>query len=85
MRVADGVVRWSQRLPAGSVLLAAETLVVLTEKGELIVAPATPDGFKPSDRGNILAATTRAFPALSNGLLYARDGKKLVAVRLAAP
>ena len=85
VRVADGVVRWSQRLPAGSVLLAAETLVVLTEKGELIVAPATPDGFKPSDRGNILAATTRAFPALSNGLLYARDGKKLVAVRLAAP
>jgi len=79
---ANGTVAWSTRLPAGSVLLAGTTLVVLTEKGELILAPATPRGFKPSGRGQILAATVRGYPALSQGLLLARDGKTLVAVRL---
>jgi outer membrane protein assembly factor BamB len=79
---ADGTVKWSARLPAGSLVSAGGTLVVLTEKGELILAPATPDGFKPSARGQILAATARAYPALSGGLLFARDGKSLVAVRV---
>jgi outer membrane protein assembly factor BamB len=79
---ADGGVKWSARLPAGSLVSAAGTLVILTEKGELILAPATPDGFKPTARGQILAATARAYPALSDGLLFARDGKSLVAVRV---
>jgi hypothetical protein len=79
---ADGSVKWSARLPAGSVLIADGTLVVLTEKGELILAPATPAGFKPTGRGQILAAVTRAFPALAHGRLYARDGQNLVAVDL---
>jgi len=82
VQASDGAVKWSVRLPAGSVLLAGRTLVVLTEKGELILAPASADAFKPSGRGQILAATTRAYPALSKGRLFARDGKKLVAVRL---
>jgi outer membrane protein assembly factor BamB len=79
---ADGAVKWSARLPAGSLVSAAGTLVIVTEKGELILAPATPDGFKPTARGQILAATARAYPALSDGLLFARDGKSLVAVRV---
>ena len=79
---ADGAVKWSTRLPAGSLINASGTLVILTEKGELILAPATPDSFKPSARGQILAATARAYPALCDGLLFARDGKSLVAVRV---
>lgn len=82
VRAADGAVQWSARLPAGSLVIAGTSLVVLTEKGELILAPATPDAFKPSARGQILAATARAYPALSGGLLFARDGKSLVAVRV---
>ena len=80
---ADGTVRWSSpTLPAGSVILAGKTLVILTEKGELILAPATPDGYKPQARGQILGAVTRALPALANGTLFARDGRQLVAVKL---
>lgn len=80
--VADGTVKWTARLPAGSLVGAGSTLVILTEKGELILAPARPDGFKPSARGQILAATARAYPAVAQGLLYARDGKNIVAVRV---
>jgi len=79
---AEGTVQWSARLPAGSLVTAAGTLVILTEKGELIVAPAAPGGFNPTSRGQILSATARAYPALSDGRLFARDGKSLVAVRM---
>ena len=52
------------------------------ETRELILAPASKEGFKPTARGQILGATTRAIPALSTGLLYARDDKRLVCVDL---
>ena len=85
LSAADGSVKWSQRLPAGTVTVAGRTLIVLSEKGELLLAPAAPTGFKPTSRGQILGAVTRAFPALANGSLYARDGKSLVAVDLNPP
>ena len=78
----DGKIHWSKSLATGSVIAAGDQLVILTERGELILAPADPEEFKPSGRGQILGATTRAFPAIADGLLYARDGKNLVCVDL---
>ncbi len=81
--IETGEVAWdSGRLAAGSVTLAGGTLVVLTERGELVLAPATPEGFEPTARAQILGNGTRAFPALSGGRLYARDTKRLVCVAL---
>ena len=51
------------------------------EKGELVLAPASISEFKPSARGQILGAETRAMPALSNGWFFARDKRKLVSVK----
>ena len=88
VRASDGEVVWSSRLPSGAVILAGAakaseaTLVVLTEKGEMVLAPATAKGFEPTARGQILGATARAYPALSGGRLFARDGKSMVAVKL---
>jgi outer membrane protein assembly factor BamB len=80
---ATGKINWkSPELPAGSILAADGTLVVLTEKGELLLVAARPREFKVLARGQILGAVTRAFPALANGILYARDGRQLVAVDL---
>ena len=78
-----GKVLWSENFATGSVIAAGNQLIILTEKGELILAPAEPDGFKPSARGQILGATTRAIPALADARLFARDSKKLVCVDLA--
>jgi outer membrane protein assembly factor BamB len=78
VELATGKVRWSQdQFMAGSVLLAGNRLLVLRENGELILAPASPDGFKPLARAQILPATVRAFPAIAAGLLYARGEKTL--------
>ncbi|MEC7861050.1 MAG: PQQ-binding-like beta-propeller repeat protein [Verrucomicrobiota bacterium] len=80
---STGKVKWSsERIPAGSITLANKTLIILTERGEMILAPANTDKFKPSARGQILGAETRAMPALSNGRFFARDKKKLVSIKL---
>lgn len=76
-------VRWSQDgLGAGTLMLANGELLILTENGELIRAPATPAGFKPTGRAQVLSFQVRAHPALANGFLYARGKNQLVCVDL---
>jgi hypothetical protein len=41
-----------------------------------------PDGFKPISRAQILSFNVRAYPALANGLYYARSKDQLVCVDL---
>ena len=83
IEIETGRPRWStEPLGAGSLILADAKLVVLTEDGELILAPASPAGFRPTARAQILGFHTRALPALSNGRFYARDPKQLICVDL---
>lgn len=78
-----GKVRWNQdRFLAGTVTLAGDRLVILRERGELVIAPASPDGFRPLARAQILTGTVRAYPALSDGFLYARNDTTLICVDL---
>jgi hypothetical protein len=78
-----GTVRWSEsRFRAGSVILAGDRLVIVRETGELILAAASPDRFRPLTRAQILPATVRAYPALSNGHLYVRNESTLVSLDL---
>jgi outer membrane protein assembly factor BamB len=78
-----GKVRWSQeRFGAGSVTLAGSRLLILRENGELVLAAASPDGFTPVARAQILPATVRAYPALAGGLFYARNDHTLVCLDL---
>jgi hypothetical protein len=67
---------------AGTVTLAGDRLLILRENGELVLAPASPDGFHPIAHAPVLNKIVRAYPALADGKLYARDEKNLVCVRL---
>ena len=58
-----------------------EYIYYFIRKGELVIAPASTKEFKPSARGQILGADTRAMPALSNGYFFARDKRKLVSIK----
>jgi outer membrane protein assembly factor BamB len=78
-----GKVRWSEeRFGAGSVLLAGNRLLILRENGELVLAAASPDGFKPVARAQILPATVRAYPAIADGMVYLRNDDTLVCLDL---
>lgn len=83
VELRTGKVMWSQdRFAAGSVLLAGNRLLIMRENGELILADASPEAFRPRARAQVLPATVRAFPALSDGLLYVRNERTLVCLDL---
>ena len=78
-----GDVRWSEeQFRGGTVTLAVDRLVILRERGELIVAAASPDAYRPLARAQILPGTVRAYPALSDGFLFVRNDDTLICLDL---
>ena len=70
---------------------------LFNEKGDLIIAKLTPEGYEEIDRANILAPTGQlggkftparkvvwSHPAFANRAVFARNDKEIVAVSLAA-
>jgi outer membrane protein assembly factor BamB len=83
VELKTGKVMWTaERFGAGTIMVAGNDLLLLTEKGELIKAPADPKQFKTSARAQVLGLETRAYPALANGLFFGRDKRRLVCVDL---
>jgi outer membrane protein assembly factor BamB len=83
IELETGKVRWREPgLKAGSVTIAGEELLVLTEKGLLLRAPASPEAFKPTERCQALPFDCRAFPAISNGRLFTRSKSELFCLDL---
>jgi outer membrane protein assembly factor BamB len=78
-----GKAKWRQEhFGAGSVLIAGDRLVILLETGELILAEASGEAYKELQRAQVLGSQLRAYPALADGFLYARDKGKLVKIDL---
>jgi outer membrane protein assembly factor BamB len=76
IHLPTGTMKWTRKDPAmGSFILAGGTLLILSEKGELIAAQPSPDDFKPEARAQVLGGLCWAPPALANGLLYAHNAK----------
>lgn len=57
----------------GSATLADGKLIVLSQTGELSVAPASPAGYQPTGRGQILTGKCWSVPVLAHGKIYARS------------
>jgi hypothetical protein len=83
IELQTGKVRWEQdAFGAATMILAGDQLLILTDRGELIRAPASPEGYKPNARTQVLPNQVRAHPALAGGLFYARSKDKLVCLDL---
>jgi outer membrane protein assembly factor BamB len=71
---ASGEEKWRAReVKSGSVILAADRLVVLTEAGELILAEASPKAFAEVARAKTLPARCWVQPTLAQGRLFCRN------------
>lgn len=79
-----GAEKWAHRgFGSGGLIVADGKLIALTGYGELMVAPATPDGFKPASQAQVLGGQTWTAPVLANGFVYCRNSKgDIVAVDL---
>ena len=83
VELKTGKVRWTKEsFGAGSILMADQYLLIMGEKGQLICAPATPEGFKPIAQAQVMPFEIRAYPALADGLMFVRSKDKLVCLDL---
>lgn len=83
VELATGQVRWStDKIAHGGILLAGGDLLITADSGELLRVAANPKAFVEKARAQILGREGRAQPALTDGILLARDKTKLVAVDL---
>jgi outer membrane protein assembly factor BamB len=78
-----GAVKWSlDQFRAGSITLAGDKLLVIRESGEMLLAPASPQGFKPVARAQVLPGVVRPLPAIADGFVYVRNESTLVCLDL---
>lgn len=82
---ATGEERWAERgFGKGSLILAGETLVVLSERGVLVAAEASSEGYRELGRLQVLDGRSWVSPALAGRLLFVRSNAgRLVALELA--
>lgn len=74
--LATGNVRWADRsLGKGSLIGAGGKLLILGEKGQLVVAEASPDGFKPLARAQVVGGKCWTSPVLADGRIYCRNAR----------
>ncbi len=78
-----GEPRWAKRgLGKGSLISADGMLVVLSERGKLVLVEATPDAYRELGSLQVLEGRSWTPPSLANGRLYLRNHTELVSVEL---
>ena len=69
-----GEVKWTEKsVGKCGLMLADGKLIVLGEKGELVIAEANPEAFKPVSRAQVLGGKCWTAPVLANGRIYCRN------------
>lgn len=80
---ATGEQKWAHRgLGKGSLIVADGLLLVLSDRGELVLAEATPEAFRQTGGVQMFNSRTWTMPALAEGRLFLRDLEELVCVEV---
>jgi outer membrane protein assembly factor BamB len=76
IHLPTGELKWTRKDPAfGSLIMADGKLLILSDKGELQLAEASPSAFTPLARAKVMSGVCWTPPALANGQLYVRNAK----------
>jgi outer membrane protein assembly factor BamB len=70
-----GAVKWTQPVGGGSLMLADGKIILLSERGELMCGDASPAGFKPLSRAQVLGGRCWVVPVLANGKIYCKNNR----------
>jgi outer membrane protein assembly factor BamB len=82
MDFETGEVKWKQAgLGCGSLIVANGHLLILSDRGDLVLAKASPEEFSEVNRSRLLEGRCWTAPVLVNGHVYGRnaDGKAVCA------
>jgi outer membrane protein assembly factor BamB len=83
----DGSAVWSEPSFAkfGTLMIADGNLIILDEKGDLVIADATGAGYHELARAKVLTGRSWVMPVLANGRIYAKNNNgKIVCVDVRA-
>jgi outer membrane protein assembly factor BamB len=77
VKADTGEIVWSDDdFKVAHLILAGDKFLALKTTGEMIIAPATPEGFRPLATARVASAgAARALPALAGGRLYFRTSE----------
>ena len=79
-------VHWTQEgFGTANLILADDKLLIMKTDGELILADASPEAFRPLASNKVFEDVVQALPALADGLLYVRDSRTLKCLDLSQP
>lgn len=79
----DGEIQWAKRgLGKGTVILAGDLLVLLSDRGLLTLARWSTKSFQELGRMPILSGTTWTSPSVAGGRLYLRNHEELICLDL---
>ena len=74
--LATGTSKWFEKsIGSGALMAAGNKLIVQGDKGELVIAEATPEAFKPLARAQVIGGKCWTAPVLANGRIYCRNAK----------
>ncbi len=74
LSLADGSEKWRARgVNNGSLILAGDKLLILTEAGDLVTAEASGGAYKELSRHKVLTGRCWVQPVLANGRVYCRN------------
>ena len=83
IEASTGEERWVSRgFGKGSLILAADHLVVLGDSGELALVEATPTGFVQKASAPVLQGKCWTVPALAGGRLYVRNQEEMLSLEM---
>lgn len=83
LKVEDGSTVWRQRgFGHGSLLFADDHLIVLGDEGKLALVEATPEEYRERAAFQVFQGKSWTMPTLVDGILYLRDEKRLVALKI---
>lgn len=80
----DGKVAWKSRPPGGfGLILVDGRLVILDKDGGVVVADASPAGYREVTRVDVFDRTSYAYPSFADGKIFVRNTKEIAAVGVA--
>jgi outer membrane protein assembly factor BamB len=81
---STGTEKWKTRgFGKGTLMLADGHLIILSDRGKLGLAEATPSAYKEVANAEVLSGLCWTVPTLANGRLYARNEKEMVCLDMA--
>ena len=57
-------------------------MIIITEYGALVLAKASPEGYREAAKARVVKGTCYTAPTLAGGKLYVRSNKEMVCINL---